>query len=280
MRVKITSDSTCDLTEELLAKYDIGVIPLSIVMDGVPYKDGLEISPEDIFNFIENGGSSCNTAAVNTAEYLEAFSQSLKEYDAVVHVNIGSGFSACYQNANIAANELENVYVVDSGNLCAGMGYLVLEAAQMAREGRDPREIADWLNHMKTKSEMGFVISTLKYLYKGGRCSAVAALGANLLGLKPSIQVERGKMDVGKKYRGSIQKVVEQYVIDRLAGREDIDERGAFIISAGMPDDIVEIARRAVREDGRFERVYESKAGCTISNHCGPQTLGFMFYRN
>ena len=279
MRLKITADSTCDLPKAIIEEYNIGIVPLSIVKDGVPHRDGLEITPDEIFTYTENGGGSCQTAAVNVAEYHEVFSNYLNDYDAIVHVNIGSGFSACHQNAKLAAGEQENVYVVDSENLCVGMGYPVLEAAQMARAGREAKEIADWLDGVKDKVELSFVISTLDYLHRGGRCSALVAFGANLLGLKPSIELVDGKLEVGKKYRGIIGKIVEQYMTDQLAGRTDIDTRGAFIVSAGMPDDIVEIARRVARKDGRFEKVYESEAGCTISSHCGPGTLGVMFYR-
>jgi len=279
LRVKISADSTCDLPKAFIEEYEIGIIPLSIVKDGVPHRDGLEISPDEIFSYTENGGGSCQTTAINVAEYHEVFLNYLNDYDAVVHINIGSGFSACHQNAKLVADELKNIYVIDSENLCVGMGYPVLEAAQMARAGRDAAEIAGWLDGVKDKVELSFVISTLDYLRRGGRCSALAAFGANLLGLKPAIELVDGKLGVGKKYRGAISKIVEQYMTDQLAGRTDIDTRGAFIVSAGMPDDIVEIARRVVREDGRFDKVYESEAGCTISSHCGPGTLGLMFYR-
>lgn len=279
MRVKITADSTCDLPKEMLNEYDIGIIPLSIVKGGVPYRDGLEITPKELFDYVESGEGICHTTAVNTHEYSDTFSRVLEEYDAIVHVNIGSGFSACNQNANIAASEFENVFVVDSENLSMGMGYLVLEAAKMAKSGVRPKEIRDWLEVMKGKGEMSFVINTVKYLYKGGRCSAVAALGANILGLKPRIEVIDGHMDVSKKYRGNMAKIAEQYVRDKLSERDDIDDMGIFIVHTDIDPEILDVIYNTIEECGNFEEKYMGIAGCTISNHCGPGTFGIMFFR-
>jgi len=279
MKVKITADSTCDLPKDLLEECDIGITPLSIVKDNLSYRDGLEIAPADIFDYVESDSGICHTTAVNTQEYYDKFSEILKDYDAIVHINIGSKFSACNQNANIAASEIENVYVVDSGNLSMGMGYLVLEAAKMVKAGAEAFEVRDWLEQKKDKAEMSFVIDTLKYLYKGGRCSALAAMGANILGLKPCIEVADGLMCVGKKYRGSATRIAEQYVTDRLSGRDDIDEQGIFVVHTGDQPEVLQIIRTTIDRFGDFKVRYESIAGCTISNHCGPKTFGIMFFR-
>lgn len=279
MKVKITADSTCDLPQDLLEEYDIGIMPLSIVKNNVSYKDGLEITPQDIFDYMELNSGVCHTTAVNTHEYYEAFSEILKEYDAIVHINIGSKFSACNQNANIAASELGNVYVVDSGNLSIGMGYMVLEAAKMVKDGAEPANARDWLEQQKGKVEMSFVIDTLRYLYKGGRCSALAAMGSNILGLKPCIEVASGLMQVGKKYRGSAARIAEQYVTDRLSDRDDIDERGIFIVHTGDQPGVLQTIYSTVDRFGEFKVRYEGIAGCTILNHCGPGTFGIMFFR-
>lgn len=279
MKIRISADSTCDLSPELVEKYDIRIMPLQIVMDGKPYKDGVEITPSDIFEYVESGKGICHTTAVNIEEYGELFKEELKSYDAIVHINISSGFSACYQNACLAAGELENVYTVDSRNLSTGSGHLVIDAAIMAGQGMEPQEIKKALDEMAKKVEASFVINTLKYLHKGGRCSSVAALGANLLQLKPCIEVVDGKMDVGKKYRGSIEKAIRQYVDDRLSGRDDIDSRRIFITHTCRERKLPEAVIEQVKSYGIFEEIIETVAGCTVSNHCGPDTLGILFYR-
>ena len=279
MKTKITADSTCDLSAALLARYQIDITPLSIVKDGVPYKDGIEIVPRDIFAHVESGAGICHTTAVNVAAYYETFRRQLKEYDAVVHINIGSKFSACNQNAHIAAAELGNVYVVDSRSLSAGMGHLALDAAILAERGTAPPEIKGILEEKAGKVEMSFVIPKIDYLHKGGRCSALTALGANILGLKPCIEVIDGKMEVGKKYRGAIRRAFESYLRDRLAGRQDIDVTSAILVHSGLSEALLVEMRNTVAQYASFETIYETVAGCTISCHCGPNTFGLMFYR-
>lgn len=277
MKVKITADSTCDLSQELLDKYGISLIPLYVVKGEESLRDGIEIVPQDIYDYVEKGGV-CKTSAVNVAEYTAIFSEYKQGYDALIHINISSEFSACYQNAQLAATELENVYVVDSRNLSTGSGHLVIDAAIMAAQGMAPADIVTALNRLAEKVEASFVIDTLKYLHRGGRCSAVTALGANLLKLKPCIEVINGKMEVGKKYRGNIEKVIQQYITDRLIEREDIDYKRIFITTTGS-DEMANAAAEQVKQLGPWEDVIITKAGCTVSNHCGPNTLGILFYR-
>lgn len=276
MRVKISADSTCDLSKDIIEKYDIGITPLYIVKGGESLRDGIDITPRDIFDYVESGAGVCSTAAVNPAEYIERFSGWLREYDAVVHVNISSEFSMCHQNAVLAGKELGNVYAVDSRNLSTGSGHLVMDAAILAEEGMEPAEIKAELERRARLIEASFMIDTLKYLHKGGRCGPVAALGANVLSLKPCIEVIGGKMDVGKKYRGNLRKCIARYVKDRLAGRDDLDRRRIFITHSGVDREIVDDVRRMVEDCGGFEEVIETVAGCAISNHCGPGTLGLM----
>ncbi len=279
MKVKITGDSTCDLSPALLEQYDIGVTPLYVVRDGQAYKDGLEITPDDIYAHVNAGGAMCSTAAVSVADYVGYFSEYLKTYDAIVHINISSEFSACYQNALLASQELGGrVYPVDSRNLSTGSGHLALDAAELAAEGLSAPEIQAELNARKDKLDVSFLLDTLKYLHKGGRCSAVAALGANLLNLKPCIEVKDGRMGVGKKYRGSMGKCLVQYVQDRLAGRNDIDTRRIFITHSGSSPETIEAVRQAVERCQTFEKILITRAGCTISNHCGPNTLGILYF--
>ena len=196
MKIKISSDSTCDLSAELVERYDVHIVPLSVSKDGVFYRDGLEITPQDIFDHVSSGGGVCSTAAVNMDEYQHIFEGLRRDNDAVIHFTISSELSCCYQNACLAAQEVPGVYVIDAENLSTGIGQLVLEASIMAREGAAPEEIVEKINTMKKKLDVSFVIDTLEYLYKGGRCSSLAALGANLLSLKPCIEVVDGKMRV------------------------------------------------------------------------------------
>ncbi len=279
MRIKITSDSTCDLTKELISQREIHIFPLTIIKGGKEYLDGIEIQPADIFEHVESGAGITMTSAVNVSDFEEKFTEFLKDNDAVIHISIGSGFSACCQNAVIAAANFDNVFIVDSKNLSSGVGHLVLDASIMAENGMEPVQIVERLNESSEKIEASFVIDTLKYLHRGGRCSGIALLGANVLKLKPCIEVINGKMDVGKKYRGNFDKVILQYVNDKLAGRDDIDYRRIFITHPpGMSQAIVDSVITEIKSLGTFEEMIESYAGCTISHHCGPVCLGVLFY--
>ena len=278
MKIKITADSTCDLTKELVEKYGIEITPLYIIDGDKTYVDGVDIQPREIFDLVAASGKLCSTAAVSVSDYLSVFGRLLKEYDAIVHFTISSDMSACYQNACIAANELGNVYVVDSRNLSTGIGHLVLDAAIMAQSGMDAANIKAALDKKQEKLDVSFILDTLKFIYKGGRCSAVAAFGANVLGLKPCIEVKSGAMGVGKKYRGTLKKCMVQYVHDRLEGRDDIDYSRIFITDSGVSDDIYEAVHEAVAQCGPFENIFHTRAGCTVSNHCGPNCLGILYY--
>ena len=279
MRVKIISDSTCDLSPELLERYDIAITPLCVIKDGKEFHDGVDITPADIFTHVDGGGELCSTAAVSQFEYTQMFTRYAKEYDEVVQINIGSNFSCCYQNACLAAQEFDNVFVVDSGNLSTGQGLLVVAAAKLAQQGVSGIELAERVRALVPKVEASFLIDRLDYMQKGGRCSTVAALGANLLKLKPCIEVREGKMSVCKKYRGSFEKCIRQYVKERLDGREDIAPELAFITHAAADANVVAAAKEEAAAYGSFESVEETQAGCTVSCHCGPNTLGILFVR-
>ena len=278
-RIKILSDSTCDLTPALLQKYDITLTPLTVVKDGKSFRDGVDITPADIFAHVDGGGALCSTSAVSEYEYATFFSRYAPDYDAVVQITIGSGFSACYQNACLAAQGFDNVFVVDSENLSSGQGLLVMEAVRLAEAGQSGEDIARALRELAPKVEASFLVERLDYLYKGGRCSAVAALGANLLGLKPCIEVSGGKMGVCKKYRGSFESAVRQYVRERLEGREDIRPALAFVTHPAAPESVVRAALDTAAQYCSFDQVIETHAGCTVSCHCGPHTLGILFVR-
>jgi DegV family protein with EDD domain len=277
--IKITTDSTCDLPCHLLEQYDVSVIPLGIVKGDWLYQDGVNIHTEDIAAHVDAGGDITTTNAVNIADYEELFRTMTARYDAVIHLNLGMGFSSCYQNAKLAAEEVPEVYVVDSANLTVGHGMLVLAAAEAAAAGKTVSEILAMLENMVSRVETSFVLDRLDYMKKGGRCSSVTALGANLLKLHPCVEVIDGKMSVTKKYRGSMEKVLAEYVRDRLAGRTDIDTKRVFLVDTCRTPGLVDVARKALLADGRFEEIVESQAGCTIFCHCGPDTLGLVYLR-
>ncbi len=279
MKIKISSDSTCDLSPELIERYDVNIIPLYVSKDGVFYKDGLEITPQDIYRHVSAGGGVCSTAAVNVDEYSHIFETLRADADAVIHFTISATMSSCFQNASIAAEEFSGVYVIDAENLSTGIGLLVIEAANMARAGMAPEEIVDRINEMKKKLDVSFVIDTLEYLHKGGRCSSLAALGANLLSLKPCIEVVDGKMRVGKKYRGSLEKCLEKYIRERLADVDSLDLHRIFVTHSDIDQAMVDRLQAVVESCAPFEEILQTKAGCTISCHCGPNCLGILFFR-
>lgn len=279
MKIKITADSTCDLSEALLRQWDISLMPMHILMGGESYLDGITVRPADVFAHVEAGGQTPKSAAANPVEYIDFFGPFAKEYDAVIHISVSAKLSSCYQNACLAAQEFDNVYVVDSENLSSGQGLLVVAAAKLAAQGLSGSEIAERVRALAPKVEASFLIERLDYMRKGGRCSAVAALGANLLHLKPCIEVCEGKMGVCKKYRGSFEKCIRQYVKERLDGREDITEDLAFITHPACEQSVVDAAMEEAAAYGAFDEVVETHAGCTVSCHCGPSTLGILFVR-
>lgn len=279
MRIKITSDSTCDLSEALLQENEIELFPLYVNMGEKCLRDGVNVHSNDIFAYTDQTGQLCSTAAVNIADYRDRFAVLSGEYDAVVHINISSDFSSCYQNACLAAEEFDNVYVVDSRNLSTGHGHVVMEAAKMAKTCTNVEKMVEELKELTGRVEASFVLNQLAYMVKGGRCSMVAALGANLLRLKPSIEVANGKMQVCKKYRGSYIKCLEEYVKDRLDGRSDILYDRVFITYSTATQEELDAVQAAVKKYASFENVFVTTAGCTVSCHCGPQTLGVLFIR-
>ena len=277
MSIKITSDSTCDLSPELLERYQITLTPLTVIKDGKAYLDGVDITPADIFQHVDGGGALCSTSAVNVDSYKKFFQDLSPQYDAVIHITIGSLFSACYQNAAIAAAGFPNVYVVDSQNLSTGQGLLVVEAAELAAQGMSAMEICSTLNANRQRVQASFILDRLDYMQKGGRCSAVMALGGKLLKIKPCIAVRDGAMKMVEKYRGNFDKTVEKYVKDCLKDRKDLRLERIFITHTPVDEEAVQAARETIRKYAEFAEILETSAGCTISCHCGPSTLGILF---
>ena len=279
MNIKILSDSTCDLPKEVLDQYNITMIPLTVIKGGKEFTDGIDITPGEIFAHVAAGGDLCSTAAINIGEYADLFEKYAKEYDAVIHINISSEFSSCYQIASLAADDYDNVRVIDSRNLSTGQGLVVLQACKLAKECDDLDEIVEKLNAFTDKVEASFLLDQLQYMVKGGRCSAAAALGANILNLKPCIEVKNGKMSVVKKYRGNYTKCLTSYVKDRLSGRDDLDKDTLFVTRTPVSDECLNGVKDAVAQYNDFKTTYWNEAGCTVSCHCGPGTLGVLFVR-
>ena len=248
-------------------------------MDGRTLRDGVDVKPDDIYAHVAAGGGLPKTAAVNMADYVRAFTELSAKNDFVIHVCISMDFSCCYQNAKLAAADFDNVYVVDSRNLSTGHGLVVLEAERMAREGMEPEAIVAALEALTGRVEASFILDRLDYMKMGGRCSAVTLLGANLLRLRPCIEVRDGKMGVGKKYRGSFEKCLVQYITDKLSGRTDLELRRVFITHSGLPEQTVQKAVETVQSLQKFEEIDVTRAGCTVSSHCGPGTIGVLFIR-
>ena len=279
MDIIITADSTCDLPDYLVQENDIVILPLSILLGENSYLDGIEIHPKDIYEHVTKTGELPKTAAVTPQQYTDVFKQITDDGKAVVHIGLSSAISSSYQNAVVAASEFDNVYCVDSKSLCTGMGLLVLKACDLRNKKFDAKKIARRLEGLVSKVHTTFVLDSLEYLHKGGRCSAVARFGANVLGLKPSIAVstETGKLDVAKKYRGKIDIVYKQYISDCLQNSNKIDKTRVVIAnSGGVNPDIIAYAK-GIAEGRGFKQIITADAGCTISSHCGPKTLAVFF---
>lgn len=279
MRIKILSDSTCDLSAEIVEKYDIGIIALTVIKDGEAFRDNVTITPSEIFAHVAAGGNLCSTTAVSIGEYIDFFAPYSAQYDAVVHINLGSCFSSTHQNACLAASEFDNVVAIDSMNLSTGQGLVVLKACELAQTAESLDSLKTALDEFTTHVEASFLVDKLDYLVKGGRCSSAAALGANLLNLKPCIEVKDGKMIVVKKYRGNYAKCLASYVKDRLDGRDDLRNDTLFVTKTNVTEECYDAVMNAVSQFGKFDTVYETNAGCTVSCHCGPGTLGILFVR-
>jgi DegV family protein with EDD domain len=275
----ISSDSTCDLSAELRERYNVSIIPLGVTLGDKTYFDGVDVTPDDIYAHHDKTGELPKTTAANVGDCIDYFKAFADAGKTVIHLALSAEFSSTYNNACLAASEFENIYVVDSRNLSTGNGLLVIAAAEMAQNGMEATEIVEKLNQMAACVDASFVIDKLDYLHKGGRCSALAMLGANVLKLKPCIEVKNGKMGVGKKYRGKYGSVLKEYVAERLADIDNIDLDRVFVTHAGVDMEIVNAVVEQVKQTAPFKEVFMTRAGCTISSHCGADTLGVLFVR-
>ena len=279
-KVKIISDSTSDLSPELYQKYDISVIPLPVSLGTDSFLDGVSVTPDDLYTYYHSTKKLPKTAAPTPAVFHDEFVKWTSQGYAIICFTISSNFSISNSNARMAAEGMEDVYIIDSENLSTGIGLQVIRAAEWAAEGVEAADIFRRLEEMKSKVEASFILNTLEFLWKGGRCSGITALGANALQLKPCIEVVDGKMSVGKKYRGNLKSCLEAYVRTRLENRTDIDTSRIFITHSGMDNpEFIEAVRAAVEKYQTFDEILVTRAGCTVSTHCGPNTLGILFIR-
>ncbi len=279
-KVVIASDSTSDLNEELIARYDIKLVPLRVYLGETEYLDGVNIDPDMIYRHYEAKKELPKTAAPNITDFQEFYQKHTADGSGMVVFTISAEMSSTYNNARLAALEAKDVHVVDTRNLSTGGGLLVVAAAEMAKAGKSAAEIAEACRALTDKVDASFVVNDLEFLHKGGRCSAVAAFGANLLQLKPCIGVNSGKMGVGKKYRGKFAAVLTKYIADRIGNREGIDLDRVFVTHAGCDAAIIEQCVAQVKALVPFKEVHVTRAGCTISSHCGQNTLGVLFMHN
>lgn len=278
MKIAVSVESTNDLTPRLLNKYDIKSIPFEIVLGDKTFKDG-DLTTHELFEYVDNHGVLPKTNALNEFEYTEYFESILNNYDAIIHIALSSGLSSSCSNAERAAKNLNNVFIVDSLSLSTGIGLLAIHARELADKGVSPEEIYKTLCQRREKLQVSFVIERLDYLYKGGRCNALSLLGANLLKIRPRIVVKEGKMGSDKKYRGAMDKVVAKYCQETLAEFSTPDLDKVFITYTTATESMVKAAKDALVDAG-FNNIYETHAGCTIASHCGGNTLGILYFND
>jgi len=279
--VCITYDSTCDLIPALLERFQIRTVPLTIQTGERIFPDDGHYTSEDLYADFHRDGTLPKTAAVSPEQFKEFFGAILAEGFDIVHIDISADLSGTCQNALIAAAELEagRIHVVDSRQLSTGGGLLALQGAKLRDEGMAAGDIADELRRLAPHSDTSFVLDTLEYMWKGGRCSGVAALGANVLKLKPCLEMREGKLVVCKKYRGTMERVYRQYITERLAGKTVVEDWAFITHSGGVAEDTLAQLTELVKSLAPFREVFLTQAGCTVSSHCGPGTLGVLFLR-
>lgn len=281
--IKILSDSTCDLSKELIEKYNIGILPLHIHLGEAEYQDGVTITPDEIYTWSDANNTTPKTSAASMGEAIDTFQPYLANGDEVICFSISSSMSANYKVMCLAAEDLEDegkVHVIDSANLSTGIGLLVIEAAIMAQEGKTAEEIVARIEELKPLVSASFVVDTLTYLHRGGRCSSVAALAGGVLQLHPKIAVENGAMDARKKYRGKMNMVIKSYVKDMEEDLKNAKKDRVFITHSGCSDDIINEIYSYIEALNLFDEILVTRAGSVVSSHCGPGTLGVLFIKN
>ena len=277
--VIIMCDSVCDLPKDIVDKLGIHVVPLNVTVEDHSYRDGVDIKSEDIFNLYTKDGILPKTSAFSIGEIEEEYKRYTSTGKAVVHISLGSKLSSCYQNASIASDIDSEVFVIDSSQITSGIGIMVIEACKLRDEGYCARTIVHRLNELKDKIQTGFVIESLDYLCAGGRCSALTSMGANALRIRPSIEVRDGELKLGKRYRGKMEYVYRKFIDDNTDMSSIDTDYPVFITYAGVDDTKVEAVKQFAESKLGINNIITNSAGCTVSNHCGPGTLGIIYVR-
>ncbi len=280
MSVKIIADSTCDLSKELLEKYDISILPLHIVLGEKEYKDGEEISPDEIYQWSDTNTEAPKTSAASISDAMELYETYAKTHDEIVCFSISGQMSTTVNVMRMAAEELDledRIHIIDSANLSTGGGLLVVEAAIMAKEGKTAAEIVEAIEVLKPQVRATFIVDTLTFLHRGGRCSGVAALAGGALKLHPKIVVENGAMKPDKKYRGKMNSAIMTYVKDLEPQIKNARADRVFLTHSGCDEALLQSIYDYVKELNIFEEIHITRAGGVISSHCGPGTLGLLF---
>ena len=275
MKIAISTESTCDLPQELIEKYGFEIVPYSVILGDNVVTDDASL-PAKIFEYVEKTKELPKTSAINEIQYKEHFTKLLDKYDAVVHITLSSGLTSSVAHAQSVAEKMKNVYIVDSLSLSTGISLLGIYAKELADAGATPEEIVQKVTARVPYVQASFVVERLDYLYKGGRCSALSLFGANLLKIRPQIVVSGGKMKPAKKYRGKMGKVIETYSADVLEEFNNADKKLAFITYTTATEEMIEPAKKALTNAG-FKTIIESQAGGTITSHCGEHVLGILF---
>ena len=279
-KIGVASDSTCDLSKELLDRYGITILPLHVILDDKEYRDGVDIHPKDIYEWSDQTKKTPKTAAFSPAEAEEFIKAQLEKVDELIFFDISDAMSGSRNVMQVAVQTLgveDRVFVMDSMNLSTGIGLLVVQAAILAKQAASAKEVVDEIVKLRPRVRASFVVDTLVYLYRGGRCSGTAALLGSAIKMHPSIHVIDGKMQVGRKYRGNMDRVVKNYVEDQMELMKGAVKDRIFITHSGSEPDIVEAVRRQLKEMNYFDEIIETRAGSVISSHCGPGTLGVLF---
>ena len=275
--VIITADSTCDLSPELCSRFQIQVIPLTITLGEATFLDGESFTPADMYARYREDGTLPKTSAPSVQSFLDFFRPFVEQGFEVVHLDISSELSGSFNAARLAASELNGVYVIDSMMLSTGVGLLAIEAAECRDQGMSAFDIAVHLSDLRSKVSTSFVLDTLEFMWKGGRCTGVTAFGANLLKIKPGLEMRNGKLEVCKKYRGNINHVYQQYITERLSGKK-VRPGHVFLTESGEVDPaVLKDLEVLVKQLTGCKEIHHTVAGCTVSSHCVPKTLGVLF---
>ena len=279
-KILISTDSTCDLSKEILSERGIKQTSLHVLLGTNEYSDGIDIVPDDIFKYVKETGVLPKTSAYTIMDYQKFFFDNLKEYDYIIHFTISSDLSSTYSNAVLASQEFEGrVKVIDSRNLSTGQGLLVLKACDLKEEGKSFEEIVQVMEEERFHVQTSFVVDTVEYLYKGGRCSGAARLASNLFKIHPSIDMVEGKLVPKKNYRGTLKKCIEKYVLDLVEEYKSYDDTRAFITHASASDGVVSLIKEVVSKNFSFKEIIVTVAGSVVTSHCGQGTLGVLFIK-